>query len=332
MSRRTDQNSTKTTAWKIAAVVFAAIFVISTIFFFIELWEKDRGEYIGNSVTVSDDLSYNGKEYKLKDDIETILLLGLDKFENEDSGYNNDKQADFLMLLVIDNSAETCKAIHINRDTMTDMDVLGVAGDKIGTVYQQIALSHTYGNGREVSCRNTANAVSGLLMGMEIDHYVSVTMEAVPVYNDLVGGVSLEILDDFSNVDPSMVKGTKVRLTGEQALRYVRSRYGMDDPTNINRMKRQKQYLEALYDRSVKLQQADESFIQRAALKITDYIVSDCSANRLESLLKNISEYEFDKILTIDGESVRGESYMEFYLDEASVEKIVVDCFYKVKD
>ena len=236
------------------------------------------------------------------------------------------------MLLVIDHDEKVCTPIHINRDSMVDMDVLGVAGEKIGTVKKQVALSHTYGNGREVSCRNAANAVSGLLLGMEIDHYVSVTMEAVPVYNDFVGGVTVEILDDFTAVDASMVKGEKIKLNGEQALKYVRSRYGLDDSTNNTRMKRQKQYLKALYEKSYKLANEDESFIQSAALKVTDYIVSDCSINKLETVLETITSYELAEIVNIDGESVLGEEFMEFYPDGASVEKTVVDCFYKVKD
>ncbi len=332
MSVHKNKKETRTTALKIGAGVLAVVLLFTSAFLFIKVWEKDYGKFEESAKVLDDDLVYNGKEYELKDNLESILVLGLDKFDNEDSGYNNDKQADFLMLLVVDHNSKVCTPIHINRDSMVNMDVLGVAGEKIGTVKKQIALSHTYGNGREVSCRNAANAVSGLLLGMEIDHYVSVTMEAVPVYNDFVGGVTVKILDDFSNIDDSMVEGEEINLTGEQALKYVRSRYGLDDPTNNSRMKRQRQYLKSLYEKSYKLADSDESFIQRAALKVTDYIVSDCSVNKLESLLKNLTSYELSEIINIQGESVKGEEFMEFYPDEASVEKAVVDCFYKVKN
>ncbi len=333
MSVHKNTKKDRTTTLRIGVVVLAVILLFTSGFLFIKEWEKGYGEYRENDVKVlNEDFIYDGKEYELKNNLESILVLGLDKFTNEDSGYNNDKQADFLMLLVIDHDEKVCTPIHINRDSMVDMDVLGVAGEKIGTVKKQVALSHTYGNGREVSCRNAANAVSGLLLGMEIDHYVSVTMEAVPVYNDFVGGVTVEILDDFTAVDASMVKGEKIKLNGEQALKYVRSRYGLDDSTNNTRMKRQKQYLKALYEKSYKLANEDESFIQSAALKVTDYIVSDCSINKLETVLETITSYELAEIVNIDGESVLGEEFMEFYPDVASVEKTVVDCFYKVKD
>ncbi len=331
MNKKTKEK--RTTTLRIGVAVLAVLLLFSSAFLFIKTWEKDYGKFQESTAKVlEEDLVYNGKEYELKENLESILVLGLDKFNNDDSGYNNDKQADFLMLLVIDHDAGVCTPIHINRDSMVDIDILGVAGEKVGTVKKQIALSHTYGNGREVSCRNAANAVSGLLLGMEIDHYVSVTMEAVPVYNDFVGGVTVEILDDFSDVDDSMVKGEEISLTGEQALKYVRSRYGLDDSTNNSRMNRQRQYLKALYEKSYALAKADEGFLQRAALKVTDYIVSDCSVNKLESLMKNITSYELADIVNIEGEIIEGEEFMEFYPDEASVEKTVVDSFYKVKN
>ena len=159
------------------------------------------------------------------EDVESFLILGLDKFEdaiNNDS-YNNDQRADFLMLLVFDNSEKKFTAVHLNRDTMVNMNVLGVAGQKIGTVNKQLALAHTYGNGRDVSCRNTADAVSELLNGVKVNHYLSITMDAVPILNDLLGGVEVTVLDDFSGIDDTLIKGETVTLHGDHALTYVLS-------------------------------------------------------------------------------------------------------------
>jgi len=333
MNKNDEKNDARTTALKIGAVVLVVVFVFALVLLLLDIWEKNYGKYPESPDKLEDTLSYNGKDYVLKRDLETILLLGLDTFGNEDSGsYNNNKQADFLLLFVIDKASESCKAIHINRDTMTEMNILGVAGDKIGVITQQLALAHTYGNGKEVSCRNTANAVSKLLLGVEVDHYVSVSMDAVPVFNDLVGGVTLEVLDDLTIVDASMVKGETVTLMGDQALLYVRSRYGLEDPTNAGRMKRQKQYLEKLYTQSCQLSSEDSSFIPRVVLKLTDYIVSDCSGNKLESLLDRLSTYDLHTIYQLSGETVEGEMFMEFYPDEASVLEFVVECFYEIKE
>lgn len=319
---------------KYAAIVLAAILIVSTGLLLVRIWENRQSQFpLFESDAASKTFEYNGEEYVLKDDIETVLILGLDKFENADAeSYNNDKQADFLMLLVIDHNESTCTALHINRDTMAEMSILGVAGDKVGTITKQIALAHTYGNGKEVSCRNTAEAVSDLLMNIEIDHYISVTMDAVSVYNDFVGGVEVTVLDDFGGIDDTLVKGETVHLMGEHALNYVRTRYGLDDSTNSHRMIRQRQYIEALYNKTVSVMETDESFIVNAGLKLSDYIVSDYSGNALENLAKKIEGYKFKEICELEGNTVIGEMHMEFYPDEYSIKETVVALFYELKD
>ena len=106
---------------------------------------------------------------------------------------------------------------------MTQIQILGVTEEPAGSFTGQLALAHTYGSGEEDSCENTVLAVSNLLYGMEIDHYVSLTMDGVALLNDLVGGVPVEVLDDFSGIDDSLVQGETVTLRGRQALTYVRS-------------------------------------------------------------------------------------------------------------
>ncbi len=313
------------------AIILAIVSVASISLFVLDMWDRNQDVFEEDVIeTLGDSITYDGKEYVLKNNIETMLVLGLDTTNSEISNsYNNDKQADFLMLFVIDNTNKTCSAIQINRDTMVDIDVLGVAGDKVGTVNKQIALAHTYGNGSEVSCRNTAKSVSRILMNMDIDHFVSVTMDAVPALNDLVGGVSVEILDDFSAVDASLVKGQTVSLNGEQAMTYIRARKGMDDPTHSNRMKRQKQYLDALFQKAQQYSKENEDFAAKAVSKISEYMISDCTANKLESFLNKISNYTVNKVNDIEGEYKKGETYMEFYPESDSVMNVVVDAFYK---
>ena len=318
-------------ALKIIAVFLCVAIIAVTSLILINIWEKKQLEFKGDGfATATDTVEYNGQKYTLKENVETLLILGLDKTAqiSEDS-YNNEMQADFLLLLVIDNDNSECKAIHINRDTIVEMNILGVAGDKVGTTTKQIALSHTYGNGREVSCRNTANAVSKLLMNIKIDHYVSVTMDSVPVINDLVGGVELEVLEDFSEFDKALVKGNTVKLEGQQALTYIRTRYGLDDPSNSTRMIRQKQYIKALYEKAVSAKKADKNFISKVSLKLSNSFVSDCSANKLEAYFKKASEYTFKEILSFKGENKMGEEFIEFYPTEDSLKEIVINAFYQ---
>lgn len=317
-----------------AAIILSAVLVVSAALLFIGLWEKHQNQFpVEDNGYASTDIKYKGEDYKLKDGIETVLILGLDKFEGgDDDSYNNDKQADFLMLLVIDHDNSSCTALHINRDTIAEMDILGVAGDKVGTVSKQIALAHTYGNGKEVSCRNTAEAVSDLLMNIQIDHYVSLTMDAVSVYNDFIGGVEVTVLDDFSGIDDVLIKGEKVTLTGEHALNYVRTRYGLDDSSNSQRMVRQRQYIEAVYEKTLKSLENDSSFAVKAGAKLADYIVTDYTGNGLQELAEQIKDYQFVEICELEGRNIKGEKHMEFYPDEDSVQETVVRLFYELDE
>lgn len=319
--------------FRYTAIALVVVFLLSTALLLLGIWEKRQGSFPVFDVEETH-VKYNGEQYVLNENVETFLVMGLDKFEGAATAdsYNNDQQADFLMLLVFDNEAQECAAIHINRDTMANMSVLGVAGQKVGTVNKQLALAHTYGNGREVSCRNTADAVSELLLGMKVNHYISFTMDSIPTINDLVGGVEVTVLEDFTGIDDSLVKGEQMTLTGEQALHYVRTRYGLEDSSNSTRMQRQQQYLEALYAKLRQHVDADGEFIVEATLKMADYIVSDRSVTRLQELMKKFAEYEFTGIRSMEGENIMGEKFVEFYPEEDSIEKIVIDLFYKPKD
>lgn len=316
---------------KYVAIILASILLVSSALLMVRLWENKQAQFpTQESVTASVNIEHKGVEYRLKDGVEAVLVLGLDKFEGADSdSYNNDKQADFLMLLVADHENKVCSALHINRDTIAEMSILGVAGDKVGTVRKQIALAHTYGNGREVSCRNTADSVSKLLMNIPVDRYVSVKMDAVAVYNDLIGGVEVTVLDDFTGIDDTLVQGETVTLYGEHALNYVRTRYGLDDSTNSRRMVRQRQYIEALYQKTLAVADGNDSFIVNAAAKLADFLITNYTGNGLQSFAEKISDYTFTEISALDGRLVKGDEHMEFYPYESSVKETVINLFYE---
>ncbi len=227
---------------KIVIISAIAVAVLAAILIVIGLLDKNFGLF-PEQEQEEQILEYNGQEYVLKDGVETFLVMGLDKMSQDKTGdsYNNNQQADFLMLMVFDNNSKTYSTIHINRDTMAEIDILGVEGTKVGTLNTQIALAHTYGKGGSISNLNTAKAVSNLLYGAKVNHYMALTLDSVPAMNDLVGGITVEVLNDFTGVEggENLIKGQSVKLTREEALLYVQGRGGLDTPTNVERMKRQ---------------------------------------------------------------------------------------------
>lgn len=291
------------------------------------LYERYYGNFDGDiqgDVGGNKTVEYNGKTYVFKSNIETFLLVGLDAFgkAEENDSYNNDRQADLLMLFILDRENKTCYAVHINRDTMTDVTILGVTGQKVGTTVQQIALSHTYGNGGVDSCRNVAVAVSNLMCGVPIDNYLSLTMDGIMRLNDLVGGVTLTAVGDFTGVDDTIVEGEEITLLGEHALNYVRSRH---DGPNEKRMERQRQYMQALYLKSMDYVSGNADVSADVIASLNEYAVTNCNAAAVSDMLEKMTEYEFVEIKTIRGESVLGEQYMEFNCDENALKALVVE-------
>ena len=103
-------------------------------------------------------LEKDGHTYQYRRGLTTILFMGIDTrldYEAERVGFRSGGQSDFLLLLVIDEENETITPIHINRDTMTEITILGVLGDEAGTVVTQLCLSHGFGDGKEQSCEYT---------------------------------------------------------------------------------------------------------------------------------------------------------------------------------
>lgn len=323
------------------AAILAVVLVLLAGMLLLQRWENTQDAPVSSSGEASsveagapvdgrEITYYNGTAYAKKENLETVLLLGVDKFEGETpEGYINNQQADFLLLLVMDKENETCTPIQLNRDTMTQIRILGVTGEPAGTFTGQLALAHTYGSGEEDSCENTVLAVSNLLYGMEIDHYVSLTMDGVALLNDLVGGVTVEVLDDFSGIDDSLVQGETVTLQGQQALTYVRSRGGMEDSSNLHRMERQRQYLSALQQQLKAAVQQEDGFTLDALLQLNEYMVSDCTVDQLSELGNSLAAYQVNDILTTPGDAQEGEEFMEFTVDEDALQQLVMDVFYE---
>ena len=185
------------------AVIGGGLFAVS----YFEKREQSReAEAISTSEAASVQplqLYYGGRWYRLRDGLETCLLLGIDKFSDYLGTFNegdlvNDLQSDVLILMIEDKTAGTWTALQLNRDTMCEIRRLGYSGEKTGTRFQQLALSHTYGTGGEDSCLNTRKTVSDFLYGLKIDYYVALNMDAVGILTDSVGGVKVNVTDDFS--------------------------------------------------------------------------------------------------------------------------------------
>ena len=288
----------------------------------------------GQEPTVdSKTITVDGVQYFPRQDITVVLLMGIDRYGPvEDSGfYTNTGAADVDMLVILDETQQKIDLLYLNRDTMLTMPVLGIGGRPAGTYYGQLALAHTYGSGLHDSCENTRQAISDLLCGVKIDYYVSLNMDAIAILNDAVGGVTVEVTEDFSAVDSSITMG-KVTLMGQQAINYVRTRKDVGDQLNLTRIERQKDYIRGFTEALKAKQGSNSDFVLSVYEQVAPYMVTDCSATVFHSLVSRYATYEIGRILSPEGENVMGETYFEFYADQDSVLQLTLDLFYAPKE
>ncbi|MBR2723996.1 MAG: LCP family protein [Ruminococcus sp.] len=328
---------------KYGAIALAIVIVFVAVIAVLKNWENNSktpdsvvAPHVSHNIK-----TYNGKEYSLKKNVDIYLMMGLDEMSGnivtDDDALNNNQEADFLMLFILDNNASTITALHINRDTMVNMDKFGVDGSVVERPYQQIALAHTYGKDRADGCKNTVNAAKELLGNIDIEGYVSVPMDAVGEINDILGGIEVDVLQDLTYADAELVKGETVRLQGSQALTYVRTRYGLDDSSNKARMERQRQYVENLFDVFYSSVKNDDTIIDKLINSNTVNNMEARYSGSLDNLARKLMEYEFCGIYSIDGKyetpvNDKDKINMEFYPFEESIDEVLVSILYDPVD
>lgn len=278
-------------------------------------------------------VTHGGVDYFPRQDVTTVLVLGIDQFGPvSDSGtYNNHGAADMNLLLIFDEASETCHILHFNRDTMVEMPVLGLGGRQAGTLYGQLALAHTYGTGLTDSCENSRETISNLLHGIKIDYYVAMHMDAIAILNDAVGGVRVNVRDDFSKVDETIPMGS-VLLSGDQALTFVRTRANVGDQLNVSRIERHKEYLNGFAAAFRAAREENPELLVEAYDQVSPYLITDCSVNAISGMIERYGDYAVGEVISPAGENVRGEKYYEFYLDEEAFEELTLRLLYAPKE
>ena len=290
---------------------------------------EPRGDYQArNAQEIT--TTYENVDYRQRKSLTSILVLGIDHSETQAEGRTSGGQADFLQLLVVDDSAKQIVRLQIDRDTMTPITVLGVLGNRSGMRTSQISLSHGFGDGREQSCELTVEAVSNLLLGVPVDYYLALNLDGISVLNDMAGGVTVTLTDDFSSLDASMTQGKTLTLQGQQAEFYVRSRRNIGIGTNEARMERQERYVNQLLVQIDELQQKEQDYAGKLYDALTPYLTTNLSRGRLINLAWTARDYTRLNPMQLEGEHrVGSDGFTQFYADDHALMETVLELFYE---
>ena len=170
--------------------------------------------------------------------------------------------------------------------------------------------------------------VSRLLYDLPIDAYFSMNLDGISAVNDAVGGVTLKLSEDATEVDPTFKKGSTITLQGDMAEQFVRKRDTNISGSNVSRMKRQTEYITTLLQsmREFMKQNGNDFEETYRKLELKPYTVTDLSMEQLEDMLS----YDFleKNIETVPGTTKEGKEHDEFYVDEDGLHDLIIQMFY----
>lgn len=277
-------------------------------------------------------ITYKNETYVKKGNLETYLIAGIDapgKVEKV-TEYDGTGQCDVLAVIVRDRSTDQCKLLSIDRNTITAVKSLDNDGTYLDTTDIQISLAHAMGFDQQVRAENTVDAVSHLLGDQKIDGYAMVNMGAVQVVNDMVGGVTVTIEDDFTDRDLTLKKGETVTLMGEHAENYIRGRKDVADGSNQNRMSRQSNYEEAFKPAFRSKCAENSKFPLEVYHAMEDYMTTNISAKKFCRLAILMSDENQDEKVAISGTyGLDEDGWQTFTPDEDSLQEAILELFYQ---
>ncbi|MFK0255825.1 LCP family protein [Streptomyces sp. NPDC090445] len=175
-----------------------------------------------------------------------ILLIGSDSRSGSDnSRYGRDggtERSDTVILLHLPADRRSATAVSIPRDLMTDVpSCLMPDGSRTVEQFAQFNWAFQWG-GAACTIRTVEK-----LTGIRIDHHMVVDFGGFKKMVNAVGGVEVCLKQPMNDPEARLrLPAGRQTLRGEQALGFVRARYGMGDGSDTERMDRQQQFLGAM--------------------------------------------------------------------------------------
>lgn len=177
-----------------------------------------------------------------------ILLIGSDKRDgmNAEYGAYDGERADVIMLAHVSSRRREATVISFPRDLLIQLPACQ-SGDGWSGQKKHLGMINSSFSSGGVGCLwKTVEKLTGVY----IDHAAMVDFNGFKSVVDSVGGVSVclpqAVRDQYSQLD--LPAGWQT-LRGEQALGYVRARYGIGDGTDIGRIQRQHAFGAAIVKR-----------------------------------------------------------------------------------
>ncbi|MBT2471959.1 LCP family protein [Streptomyces sp. ISL-66] len=200
-----------------------------------------------DSVDLDQAIGVDNRPAKVAPNAQNILVLGSDSRAGAnadlDHGDVSGARSDTAMLVHVPEGRKRATAVSIPRDTLvTRPECKDADGKTVGTA-NRVMFNSVYSLAGPACVVKTVEQMSGI----RVDHFVEVDFAGFQGLVDALGGVSVT-LDKPINGGKGGLKldaGTH-RLNGTDSLKFVRTRYGYGDGSDLGRIGLQQQFMLAM--------------------------------------------------------------------------------------
>lgn len=243
-----------------------------------------------------------------------ILVLGSDSRAGAnaalDKGNVGGARSDTALVVHVAEGRSEAVAVSIPRDTLVDRPACTRAnGDEVGPA-KRVMFNSVYSQVGSACTLKTVETMSGV----RIDHLMEIDFAGFKSLVDELGGVTVDVKEPIRDTKGGFtLEPGQHRLDGTESLKFVRTRYGYRDGSDLGRIGLQQQFLVALMG-EVKRQDllSDPVKTYKIADSLTGALTTDSDLASLTSLA------DF-------GQSLQG-------IDPASMDTVMLPVKYDVAD
>ena len=241
---------------------------------------------------------------KLPESGQNILVLGSDSRAGANAalgtGHVSGARSDTTLVIHIPDGRARATAVSIPRDTLvTRPECVGRSGSTLPSAHR-VMFNSVYSLAGPACVVKTVEAMSGIRM----DHYMEIDFAGFTDLVDALGGVDVttdQAIDD-TRTGLHLPAGTH-HLDGRQSLRFVRTRHGIGDGSDLGRIGLQQQFLMAVLSK-VKQQQilTSPTKLYRVADAATKSLTTDSGIGSLTKLAefgKSLKAIDPDTLQTL---------------------------------
>ncbi|MFJ3336545.1 LCP family protein [Streptomyces sp. NPDC086766] len=251
---------------------------------------------------------------KLPTSGQNLLVLGSDSRAGAnaalDAGRVSGARSDTALVIHIPEGRSRAVAVSIPRDTLVNRPECATSDGKTLPPAKRVMFNSVYSLAGPACTVKTVEKMSGIRM----DHYVEIDFAGFKELVDAIGGVTVTLDEPIDGHKGGLRLGAGThRLDGTQSLKFVRTRYGYGDGSDLGRITLQQKFLTALLS---EIKKQDLLGSPTKTYAIADSLTQALTTDSDLASLSKLAEF---------GRSLNG-------IDPATMETIMLPVKYDVRD